>query len=350
GTLYGGSNIGGAIKYVSKLPSDDFEAKVATEYGNYDTVTESGFVSGALVPGTLDVRVSSFYTNSHGYIDDTTLGQTVDRGAEYGGRMILKYNSDATTAYLIVAGDKIHTGAENLYYTPASPTDYSLNIADGTLPMFRRSLYSASLHIDHQFSDDVSLTSISSFFQSYIDFRTDIDKGPVPFLTGYSSSWQNVASQELRLANSGGGPGKWIIGLFAQSNDTPNNFLDTRSFNGDPGDAPSWSNPALYSDLLVNPTQKHAEFALFGNYQYSIDRWIVEAGLRADYNDSSMTDTLNEVSMAQHDTEIMPKFSATYHVSDTAMIYAVIARCFEPGDLTEGADAVGSIIIERYKP
>ena len=49
GTLYGGSNIGGAIKYITKLPTDDFEAGAGFEFGNYSTQTYSGFVSGPLI-------------------------------------------------------------------------------------------------------------------------------------------------------------------------------------------------------------------------------------------------------------------------------------------------------------
>ena len=51
GTLYGGSNIGGAIKYITKLPTDDFEAGAGFEFGNYSTQTYSGFVSGPLISG-----------------------------------------------------------------------------------------------------------------------------------------------------------------------------------------------------------------------------------------------------------------------------------------------------------
>jgi len=46
GTLYGGSNIGGAIKYITKLPTDEFHAGVNVEFGKYSTQTYSGFVSG----------------------------------------------------------------------------------------------------------------------------------------------------------------------------------------------------------------------------------------------------------------------------------------------------------------
>jgi iron complex outermembrane receptor protein len=58
GTLYGGSNIGGAIKYITKLPTDEFHAGASVEFGNHSTQTYSGFVSGPLVPG----RVRAFST------------------------------------------------------------------------------------------------------------------------------------------------------------------------------------------------------------------------------------------------------------------------------------------------
>src|ERR1700677_2009588 len=83
GTLYGGSNIGGAIKYVTKMPTDDFESGASVEFGNYGTQTYSGFVSGPLVAG-LAARASFFDTHTDGYIYDPVLSRTVDGGAERG--------------------------------------------------------------------------------------------------------------------------------------------------------------------------------------------------------------------------------------------------------------------------
>jgi len=67
GTLYGGSNVGGAIKYITKLPTDDFQAGTSVEFGNYSTQTYSAFVSGPLVAG-LDARASFFDSHTDGYI------------------------------------------------------------------------------------------------------------------------------------------------------------------------------------------------------------------------------------------------------------------------------------------
>src|SRR6267378_4720485 len=234
GTLYGGSNIGGAIKYITKLPTDDFHAGASVEFGKYSTQTYSGDVSGPLVPGLIDARASFFDAHTDGYLYDPVLNRTVDGGTERGGRLTLQYLNDATTAtlYLNYNWNRAGSGA-NLYYRPDSPTDYSLNIADGTLPEYLRGLYSATLKIDHQLAVNLNLTSISSYFHSYSDVTVDVDKGPLPFLTAHQAFAHDVASQELRLANSGDSALKWLVGLFAQTND-PRVFTNTIAFTGDP--------------------------------------------------------------------------------------------------------------------
>jgi len=349
GTLYGGSNIGGAIKYITKLPTDDFEAGAGFEFGNYSTQTYSGFVSGPLISG-LDARASFFDTHTDGYIYDTTLNRTVDGGSERGGRLTFSYKTDATTAILYLNYDWNRSGeGASLYYRPDSPTDYSLQVADGTPPAYLRGLYSATLKIDQQLSDRLNLTSISSYFHSYSDVTVDIDKGPLPFLTGYQTFKYDVGSEELRLANRDAGPFRWLIGVFAQAND-PSVFMDTRSFNGDPSNPAALADPTQYSDEDTDVVQRHREYALFGNTSYDWAKWTFEAGLRADYNNSSLTDALHGVSNEQHGTEILPKFSASYHFDKDVMGYATIARGFQPGDLVEEFDAAGNPFAGKYRP
>jgi len=92
------------------------------------------------------------------------------------------YRTDETTAvlYLNYNWNRAGSGA-NIYYRPDSPTDYSLNVADGTEPQYLRGLYSATLKIDRRLGQSLNLTSISSYFHSYADVTVDVDKGPLPF-------------------------------------------------------------------------------------------------------------------------------------------------------------------------
>ncbi len=349
GSLYGGSNIGGAIKYITKRPTDDYEGQVSAEYGSYDTRTFSGFVSGPLGSDKLKGRLSLFDSETGGYIYDTTLMRHVDNGIERGGRTTFEYDSGATTATLYLAGDVYLTGGANLYYRPVSPTDYSLDVADGTKPSYKRGLYSETFNLEHQFDDGLVLTSITSYMHSNENVVTDVDKGPKPFLTGYQHFKRNVWSEELRLANSGDGPLTWLIGLYGQGND-PELFTRSHAFIGDPPSPANLANPADYADTLTDARQVHREYAVFGNGQYRWNDWSFDLGLRADFNDSSMTDPLYGLEEKQNGTEILPKFSASYHLTEDVMAYATVSRGFEPGDLTEGFDVNNNPVISVYKP
>jgi iron complex outermembrane receptor protein len=351
GTLYGGSNIGGAIKYITKLPTDEFHAGASVEFGNYSTQTYSAYVSGPLVPGLIDARASFFDSHTDGYLYDPVLNRKVDGGTERGGRLTFLYRTDETTAalYLNYNWNRAGSGA-NLYYRPESPTDYSLNITDGTLPEYLRGLYSATLKIDQHLGDRLNLTSISSYFHSYADVTVDVDKGPFPILTAHQAFTHDVASQELRLANSGDGALKWLVGVFAQAND-PSVFTNTIAFTGDPTDpAANFGDPTQYAAQPTDVIQRHREYAVFGNVSYALAKWTFETGVRADYNNSSLTDPLYGVAGEQHGTEVLPKFSASYHFNKDVMGYGSISRGFQPGDLVEEFDANGNPVAGKYRP
>lgn len=350
GVLYGGNNIGGAIKFITKLPTDTLQYGGTVEYGDYATRTVSSFASGPVISDSLDGRISAFYTRTGGYIFDPILGTNVDEGKEYGGRLTLEHKAADTTAILYLDADQLLTGAQNQYYRPSSPTDYSYQVTDGTKPSFNRTLYSATLRLEHELTSSVELVSISSFFHAGDGGITDVDKGPIPFLTAYQIFRHRVESEELRFSSRGAGSSKWLIGLYAQGNDQPDNYTDSSSFNGDPADVASYSNPALYSDIFTNPRQTHREYAVFGNEQYDLNAWTFQAGARLDYNRSTMNDPLNGISANQHGTEFMPRVSVSYHFTPKVMGYSTIARGFEPGDLTEGADATGAAAISAYRP
>jgi iron complex outermembrane receptor protein len=350
GTLYGGNNIGGAIKYITKLPTDTFEGEAAVEAGNYNTQTYSGVVSGPLVAGVLDGRISFFDTRSDGFIRNTVLNDNANEGQERGGRITLAYRGDATVAALYLNGDWTRSGAgANLYYRPDSPNDYTLDVTDGTHPSYSRELFSATFKLEQDLGGDLTLTSLSSAFHSFNYSVTDTDKGPIPFLTGIDHVRHNVGSQEVRLANSGAGPFKWLVGVFGQINNNDTAHI-SRSFNGDPGDPTQYTDPAQFSDLFTDPLQRHNEYALFGNASYNWDQWTFEAGVRADYNHSSMTDAAYHLAAEQHGTEVLPKFSASYHFEKDIMAYTTISRGFEPGDFVEDFDATGAPFLTQFKP
>lgn len=350
GTLYGGSNIGGAIKYITKLPTDDFEADVAIEGGNYNTWHEFAVVSGPIVPGVLLARLSVFDTWTDGYIYDTTLDKSVGAGAEYGGRLTLLYRGENTTATLYVDGSQNSMGSgASLYYKPAYFGDYSLDLEDGTRPSYSRHLTSSTLNITHDFADDLTLTSISSATYAAEYGIVDLDKGPLPLLTLLGGGRRTVWSEELRLANSDSGPLHWITGLYTQGNN-PTSYGNINIFIGDAYTGAEFANPALYFHSPTYQHQQYREFAAFSNATYDLGSWSFEAGIRADYNNSELTDNVYNLQASQHGTQALPKLSVSYHVSDGTMLYTTLSKGFEPGDVEEEFDVNGNAYLQRYKP
>jgi iron complex outermembrane receptor protein len=71
GNLYGRNTIGGAIKYISRTPSDEFEGGIEVKGGNYDLIEVKANASGPLIENTLYGSVGALYKDRDGIQDNT---------------------------------------------------------------------------------------------------------------------------------------------------------------------------------------------------------------------------------------------------------------------------------------
>jgi len=168
GTLFGGANIGGAIKYVSRAPTSSLTAEGQVEVGNLNSRTYEGIVSGPVVGDSLNARLSLFNTSDDGFIYDPSLRRTLGEMNERGGRMTLEYDRTPLRVVFYLSGDILRGQSENLYFTPPNDHTYLRTVDDGTVPSFDRRLYSPTLKIEADFSR-MALTSLTSYFHSHID-------------------------------------------------------------------------------------------------------------------------------------------------------------------------------------
>jgi len=369
GTLFGGSNVGGAIKYVTKLPTDTLTGEGSIEYGRYNQQTVDGVVSGPIVPERLLARLSVFNDRSDGFLDDPTLGKTLPKSNETGGRLTLEYLGDQTKIIFYLAGD--HMGSENmnLYYTPPDDHTY-LRIynggVDGTVPSYRRNLYAPTLAITHYFGD-ITFNSISSYFHSSITSIANFDKGalaPFDFLPPPLSSYKpfvnysqdfgkSVWSQELRLSSSGSSSFKWLAGAFVQRINS--NALQIQSLGiapsiGSPVDAIMLAPGALTPGPISDVEYRHVnrDYAIFGDASYDLGNWTLEAGLRIARFDNTMTDTTTSCDpcfgRVKGNADVLPTASIAYHFSKDVMAYVTVARGDEKGDLSDNPITVNEVL------
>ncbi|HEY4444675.1 MAG TPA: TonB-dependent receptor [Steroidobacteraceae bacterium] len=350
GTLFGGANVGGAIKYVTKDPTTTWQNEATAEFGSYDTRNYQAVFSGPL-SDTVGIRASVYYDTHGGYIYDTY--NKFDYGAanDHGARITLVAAPNEDNKIRVhVSADDFNTSSQNLMYTPPDAQTYYYSVNDYFVPSFNRHIISADVQFDHQINPDVALTSLSSYFTSYNRGNTDFNKKPIPLDFLQQNVDNRVYSEELRLASTGSSNLDWLVGAFFQGHKSALMSKDN-NYNGDP------LNPVLLSTDFDRDEKRQDQYALFGDLTYHHGDWQYEVGLRAEYYTSSLT-AVNTNNLDPNTGlvlpiapgrltahEFSPRVSVQYKFSPTLNVYGTIARGFTPGDEIEE-----NFVVHPYRP
>jgi iron complex outermembrane receptor protein len=367
GTLFGGANVGGAIKYVTKEPTSTWENEATVEFGSYSTRNYQAVVSGP-ISDSVGVRASVYYDSHDGNVYDTV--NKFDYGAanDHGARVtFVAAPNESNKIHLWLSADDYNTSSQNLMYEPPDAHTYSRTVQDFFIPSFVRHIGSVALQLDHQMEANLALTSLTSYFTSYNRGYTDFYKQPVPIDLLQQNADNRVYSEELRLASTGSSDVDWLVGAFFQGHKNELLSVDN-NYNADP------NNPMLVPLTPNAPGQPYTsttpldydrsektqrQYALFGDVTLHQGNWQYEAGLRGEYYTSSLS-AVNTNNVANGDFttpvlpipsgsvsghEFSPRVSAQYKFSPTANVYAAISRGFTPGDLVEE-----NFIIHSFRP
>jgi len=305
GTLFGSNATGGAINYIAAKPTSTFKAGVDAGIQNFGEITAGGYVSGP-ISDTLSAR-AAVRTEQGGawqrsYTRDDKLG---DRNFTT-GRLLLDFQpadsvrfelnlngfidkSDGQAAQLIGVvplGNPARLGDLATYpIAPANNRD-----ADWTPEQAPRRddwFYQASLRGDVDLSDDITLTSITSFSKYHND--ADIDPDGVALRDYFYNTTGKITalSEELRLQGKTGGL-TWIIGA---------NYAREKTYQQDDAGPYDQSTSAynfvdaglgvpffVYSQYA---RQKFVNKAVFANLDYDIgDMVTLHGGIR--YTDTKI--------------------------------------------------------------
>jgi len=79
GTLYGRNAVGGAVNFIHKLPTQEFEADFKTVFTDYNGREFFGAISGPLIDGKLAGRVTGYKRKRDGIIDEKGLDNSGQR-------------------------------------------------------------------------------------------------------------------------------------------------------------------------------------------------------------------------------------------------------------------------------
>jgi iron complex outermembrane receptor protein len=120
GTLFGENADAGAIRYITKTPTDHTEFNFDIGGGTYNAFSAHGYVAGAIVPGLLDGNLAVARDQHDGYTWDPTLHQHVNNQDTTGARgKLLATFSPKFTVLLTVDGTLDNSASD--YYAPERP-------------------------------------------------------------------------------------------------------------------------------------------------------------------------------------------------------------------------------------
>jgi iron complex outermembrane recepter protein len=91
GTLYGRNATAGVVNVISARPTDQFEAMLSADWGNYHNRRYEGMVNIPIVDDRLDLRVAGEWTKRDGYSFNTITNQPVDGRDLWSSRVSLRW-------------------------------------------------------------------------------------------------------------------------------------------------------------------------------------------------------------------------------------------------------------------
>ncbi|MGR8921684.1 MAG: TonB-dependent receptor [Gammaproteobacteria bacterium] len=335
GTRFGASALAGMINVRSRDPGDEFEAEVATGYGNLDTWHVTAAAGGPLTD-TLSVRASVRQFNSDGFIDNAFLraDDTQDKD-ELAARLKLRWDP---TARLGAELTTLYLDADNGYDA------FSLENTRTTLA-------------DEPGSDDQEIAAVAG----RISYAAG-SAGTVQFSSTYTDSSELYAFDE-----------DWVFRGFCDGVRCPPafEFVASDSVDRDREQVTAdlrWLGAAAGASLVAGAYLHHREedltrqrfgrfasdyqtdrYALYGQLEYPFaDRLSLRLGIRGEAFDDAYDDT-NGVDTQSNDTYWSGEATLEFQARADTLLYFTAARGAKPGGVNTGAISVAPFVSAGFQ-
>ena len=355
GTLYGGSNIGGAVKFVSKRPTlGEDSGRIKVQRGGQDS--QDFEVSGNIaIADNWAMRVFAFNRDDKGFLVNPNSGgqnQDVDVGAydEEGYRISVSGSlSDTLSLYASHRSNEYSGPVNNWARELGSPGafNYVHELDTGRNPTHDRETNGTILELNLEM-DGFDITSISSYTDTESTRITDVDLTPFWFFNTYRPEEMEVTTQEIRLTSTTDSNLQWIAGYY---NSTYENRMNSYLDFGPGMVLPDTS----YQMPFELRDEENTHSAFFGNISYEMGDWRYDFGVRVDNWEESEDNLDAETNGGIHssktdDTETLPRLSITRNLED-GIVYLTSSKGYEPGGLNGSvpfSDASGNRLLQPF--
>lgn len=353
GILYGGANIGGAIKFVSKRPDPKaFSGRVKLRAG------EDNYYDGELqlnIPlgGTWAARIFGFAETDDSFLSNPNSPRfnggvnnndpDVGKSEEYGIRATLAGDiTDRFSVYATVRYNDLD-GPNNIWNRELNGNLTHTNIVDTSFnPRHNRQTVAGSLEFAYEF-DNFTVMSITSYTDTDSDRETDLDISQEFILDLFRPHRLNVLTQELRFTSTGAGALQWQVGAyfleFRRDIDAELlvrggfGFLDPTSGLPVPPPLDATESALVVALPFEDAHREREQVAGFANASYRWNNLEIAGGFRVDDWESERTNRDSAISGRQAETEVLGRGSIAWFFDDNrSMVYGLVSQSFEPGD------------------
>lgn len=316
GTLYGRNTTGGAIKFISNKPSDEFEFRGRASYATFNTSVVEAAVSGGLTDNVKG-RLAFIKNDSDGYmtnlgdptIPDNSSDDIDASGADsFSYRGFLEFDFDDLNVLVNIHGVELSSKATSFrslgttsdgltrcsdamivsnqcvnFLGYKSPDDPYSGFYDGQKEIELDST-GAYVEVNYDFNN-MTFTSITAYDEIERFLPEETDASPAKILEVVYGVESQTFSQEFRIVG-GNDQFNWLAGAFYLQEDleqdqTVDIFAEFLPLLGGASDAAGLVLGAPVLFARTNNLQDIETYAIFGQATYAItDKLNVTLGLR----------------------------------------------------------------------
>lgn len=336
--LFGRNTFGGAVNYVTRQPSEEFEGEVEAILGSDGRQALRATIGGPMGGSGFYYRLAAMSDEFDGYYDNELTGEELDERETTGALGAIEYKGENLNIALNVVVSEVDNGDNPMRFEENNdifasfqglPPDYQM--FTGEVPahkdgfamtqggLEREQLFS-SLKIEYDFGSTL-FTSITGYNDFSHDRMVDSDYTANDY--HYTTSYTDVReiSQEFRLTSANDSNVRWMVGVFAYS--LEDDIDSTASYTG-------FLLPIFGGTHSVS-NQETDSLAIFGSLDWDFaDDWTL--GVSARYGNEeksvSVVDTpLPAGAPGTYDNEddwnaFLPRVSLDWQFSDDHMTYA----------------------------
>lgn len=383
GTLFGKNASGGAVHFITRDPSDEFEAEVQV-FATEDEEYRSSFTVSNGLTDDLAFRLTGFLNKDEGWLENEFNGETVNDSDEWGLRGKLLWNP-ADTLQLKWSSDASERDSNccspafrNLDPFPATTpnnqaqVDRLLAALDPVVPGDENN----RVNLDGDLSNDTkasghaleinwdigehTLTSISAYRDWEQNARGDQDFLPDPALAlGFEQgglSEQEQFSQELRITSPADQFISYVVGFYYLDQTVDRRF--DRSFQIGSSDR---------TEAAADFSVDSLNYAAFGEATFNLsDRWRIIAGARWTYDELSFDFERVGATLGSNpepffsrdvdEDDISGKLVLEWDATDSALVYASFVQGYKGpafnvgfGSRTDNTDPVAPEVSDAYE-